>query len=290
MYSEKTEIVDVVAVDNGFSLSKKAGDLYEAARNGDVIRRHNISDSPAVVNYAYVGLSEVKKDSSGFKFKFASGDEFTASDADAYPSASSVSDSNVPEDEPLIYDAIARAGTLADFIAVGEIFSPITHQKTTLYGLVLPDDTPDVPLYISIDGSEKATVELSSDEIVYDEFVGKKIVPKNGSLSDDTPYIVTYEKTSPALINLYDPDSSDTETYCPDGAYDSDNGVFVLDVSAAYERLKRGQNVWIRWYSDVHDGDVSVEQVLSYAVVNDTLYCSTWFMDGGFRFTNYTGE
>lgn len=96
MYSEKTEIVDVAAITENnsttYSLSMKAGDLYEAARNGDVIRRHNISDSPAVVNYAYVGLSEVKKDSNGYKFTFASGDEFTASDADAYPSASSVSD------------------------------------------------------------------------------------------------------------------------------------------------------------------------------------------------------
>lgn len=96
MYSEKTEIVDVVAITENnsttYSLSKKAGDLYEAARNGDVIRRHNISDSPAVVNFAYVGLSGVKKDSNGYTFAFSNGDVFIASTADAYPSATAVND------------------------------------------------------------------------------------------------------------------------------------------------------------------------------------------------------
>lgn len=98
MYSEKTEIVDVVAITENnsttYSLSKKAGDLFEAAKAGTVIRRHDVNETgnPDYKDYAYVGLSEVKLNGSGYTFKFASGDEFTASDADAYPSASSISD------------------------------------------------------------------------------------------------------------------------------------------------------------------------------------------------------
>ena len=100
MYSEKTEIIDVVKVVTGtgddavttYTLNKKAGDLYESALSGDVIRRHDISTTAGVVHNSYIGLSEVKKDSNGFKFVFANGDVFAASTADAYPSASAVSD------------------------------------------------------------------------------------------------------------------------------------------------------------------------------------------------------
>ncbi len=104
-------------------------------------------------------------------------------------------------------------------------------------------------------------------------------------IAGDRTFVMTETTYSPALINLYDPNSSDTDTYYPDGAYDSDAGAFVLDVSAAYERLKRGQNVWIRHY----DSRVLVELVVSYGVAYGNLFCQTFFSNGEWLFTNYTG-
>lgn len=93
MYSEKTTIVDVVSLgDDGFSLSITASDLYDAAKSGDVIRRHDISTDAGVHNWAYVGLSEVKLDSNGYTFTFSNGDAFSASADDDYPASDSVSD------------------------------------------------------------------------------------------------------------------------------------------------------------------------------------------------------
>lgn len=108
-------------------------------------------------------------------------------------------------------------------------------------------------------------------------------------IAGDRTFVMTETTYSPALINLYDPDSSDVETYYPDGAYDSDNEVFVLDVSAAYERLKRGQNVWIRWS---YDGGLRAELVSGYYEVEvkqagDVLMLLTF--DATFQFTNYKG-
>ena len=93
MYSEKTTIVDVVSLgDDGFSLSITASDLYDAAKSGDVIRRHDISTDAGVHNWAYVGLSEVKLDSNGYTFTFSNGDAFSASADDDYPTSETMSD------------------------------------------------------------------------------------------------------------------------------------------------------------------------------------------------------
>lgn len=93
MYSEKTTIVDVVSLgDDGFSLSITASDLYDAAKSGDVIRRHDISTDAGVHNWAYVGLLEVKLDSNGYTFTFSNGDVFSASLDDDYPASDTVSD------------------------------------------------------------------------------------------------------------------------------------------------------------------------------------------------------
>lgn len=92
MYSERTMIVDVIGNDvDGYSLDMKAGDLYVSAQSGDVLRRHATGTAAAPEN-KYVGLSGVKLSSGTYTFTFASGDEFTASSDDAYPSAESISD------------------------------------------------------------------------------------------------------------------------------------------------------------------------------------------------------
>ena len=91
-FTENSLVVDVVKISNSsFKLSVPAGDLMTAAMNGAVLRRHDLSTA-AVPNVLYVPLSEAKLQSGTYTFTFASGDIFTASAADAYPAASSVSD------------------------------------------------------------------------------------------------------------------------------------------------------------------------------------------------------
>ena len=91
-FTENSLVVDVVKISNSsFKLSVPAGDLLTAAMNGAVLRRHDLSTT-AVPNVLYVPLSEAKLSSGTYTFTFASGDKFTASAADAYPAASSVSD------------------------------------------------------------------------------------------------------------------------------------------------------------------------------------------------------
>ena len=91
-FSENSLVVDVIKISNSsYKLSVPAGDLLTAAMNGAVLRRHDLSTA-AVPNVLYVPLSEAKLSSGTYSFKFASGDVFTASSADAYPAASSVSD------------------------------------------------------------------------------------------------------------------------------------------------------------------------------------------------------
>lgn len=91
-FSENSLVVDVIKISNSsYKLSVPAGDLLTAAMNGAVLRRHDLSTA-AVPNVLYVPLSESKLSSGTYTFTFASGDAFTASAADAYPAASSVSD------------------------------------------------------------------------------------------------------------------------------------------------------------------------------------------------------
>ena len=91
-FSENSLVVDVVKISNSsYKLSVPAGDLLTAAMNGSVLRRHDLSTA-AVPNVLYVPLSEAKLQSGTHTFTFANGDAFTASAADAYPTAESVSD------------------------------------------------------------------------------------------------------------------------------------------------------------------------------------------------------
>ena len=91
-FTENSLVVDIVKISNSsYKLSVPAGDLLTAAMNGAVLRRHDLSTA-AVPNVLYVPLSEAKLSSGTYTFTFASGDKFTASAADAYPAASSVSD------------------------------------------------------------------------------------------------------------------------------------------------------------------------------------------------------
>ena len=91
-FTENSLVVDVIKISNSsYKLSVPAGDLLAAAMNGAVLRRHDLSTA-AVPNVLYVPLSEAKLSSGTYTFTFASGDKFTASAADAYPAASSVSD------------------------------------------------------------------------------------------------------------------------------------------------------------------------------------------------------
>lgn len=121
----KLEIRDA----RGYTLNKKAGDLYESALSGDVIRRHDISISGRV-NFSYIGLAEVKKDDNGFMFKFANGDVFAASSADEYPSAQTMSDK---QDEPLpiltYYSSTSSAGQLKIGSASGTNTTSADEQK-----------------------------------------------------------------------------------------------------------------------------------------------------------------
>ena len=96
-FTENSLVVDVVKISNSsFKLSVPAGDLLTAAMNGAVLRRHDLSTA-VVPNVLYVPLSEAKLSSGTYTFTFASGDKFTASTADAYPAASSVSDNTDSE-------------------------------------------------------------------------------------------------------------------------------------------------------------------------------------------------
>lgn len=91
-FSENSLVVDVIKISNSsYKLSVPAGDLLTAATNGAVLRRHDLSTA-AVPNVLYVPLSEAKMQSGTYTFTFANGDAFTASAADAYPTAESVSD------------------------------------------------------------------------------------------------------------------------------------------------------------------------------------------------------
>ena len=96
MYSAETTIVDVKQTgESEYTLSMTAKELYVAAQSGDVLRRHDVSASDKAPEKKYVALSGVKfAEATGkYTFTFASGDVMEASSADAYPTASSISDS-----------------------------------------------------------------------------------------------------------------------------------------------------------------------------------------------------
>ena len=95
MYSAETTIVDVKQTgEEEYTLSMTAKELYVAAQSGDVLRRHDVSESDKAPEKKYVALSGVKfAEATGkYTFTFASGDVMEASSADAYPTSSSISD------------------------------------------------------------------------------------------------------------------------------------------------------------------------------------------------------
>lgn len=267
-------VVDVIATDDGYQLSRPAQDLYIAY---EVVRRH--IDSDGVRHYAQMSSAKITDD--GYEFKFETGDVFTCASHEDRPASATVSDAIAggSSDEPLIYEVeeTVYTGVLGEYEQV----------IWAIYACKLNDDWTAVMSTLTESELDSAVVYVDG---VADEYHllsdGIHVV---GTLETDVGKPVEIKvaktKTSPALINLYDPDSADTETYYPDGAYDSDEGVFVLDVSAAYERLKRGQNVWIRWYY----GDVLLtELVYTYYEKDDALLMET--ADTSYKFSNYTGE
>lgn len=95
MYSAETTIVDVKQTgESEYTLSMTAMDLYVAAQSGDVIRRHDVSESNTAPEKKYVALSGVKfaETTGKYTFTFASGDVFESASDAAYPTAESVSD------------------------------------------------------------------------------------------------------------------------------------------------------------------------------------------------------
>lgn len=273
-------VVDVIATDDGYQLSRPAQDLYIAY---EVVRRH--IDSDGVRHYAQMSSAKITDD--GYEFKFETGDVFTCASHEDRPASATVSDAiaggSAAEDEPLIGEKTVFSGVLGAYESLVPLGKAclLPDEWAAVSASLTDDELASIIVYV--DGS---TGNVSSPYMLsFDE----QHVANTAASDVGKPVEIKIPAISPALINLYDPDSSDTETYYPDGAYDSDEGVFVLDVSAAYERLKRGQNVWIRWYIPANDR-VHVEQVLNYAVENDILICSTWSMDGSWEFTNYTGS
>lgn len=112
--------------------------------------------------------------------------------------------------------------------------------------------------------------------------------------SSDEPLIGEHT-FSPALINLYDPDSEDTTNYLSDGVEYDDGYVVSFDVSAAYERLKRGLPVWVRVFDpDMGDaGAVTIGLVLNYLLTDDDELQLAFSMNNYTAFVycdNYTGE
>ena len=96
MYSAETTIVDVKQTgEEEYTLSMTAKELYVAAQSGDVLRRHDVSESDKAPEKKYVALSGVKfAEATGkYTFTFASGDVMETTSADAYPTSSSISDS-----------------------------------------------------------------------------------------------------------------------------------------------------------------------------------------------------
>lgn len=210
-------------------------------------------------------------------------DAFRAAVGKAAP-AGGGSGGSAAEDEPLIGEKTVFSGVLGayeslvplgkacllpdEWAAVSESLTDDELASIIVYvdGSATGDGYPYV---LSLDGQHVSNTTASD--------VGKSVEIKIPAIS-------------PALINLYDPDSSDTETHYPDGAYDSDEGVFVLDVSAAYERLKRGQNVWIRYF------DVNMESLLFSSVIafygnddGDVLTMIDGYNTISWVFTNFNG-
>lgn len=91
-------VVDVIATDDGYQLSRPAQDLYIAY---EVVRRH--IDSDGVRHYAQMSSARITDD--GYEFKFETGDVFTCASHEDRPASVTVSDVQVVA--PLVYRAAA---------------------------------------------------------------------------------------------------------------------------------------------------------------------------------------
>ena len=78
-------VVDVIATDDGYQLSRPAQDLYIAY---EVVRRH--IDSDGVRHYAQMSSARITDD--GYEFKFETGDVFTCASHEDRPASATVSD------------------------------------------------------------------------------------------------------------------------------------------------------------------------------------------------------
>ncbi len=78
-------VVDVIATDDGYQLSRPAQDLYIAY---EVVRRH--IDSDGVRHYAQMSSAKITDD--GYEFKFENGDVFTCASHEDRPASATVSD------------------------------------------------------------------------------------------------------------------------------------------------------------------------------------------------------
>lgn len=78
-------VVDVIATDDGYQLSRPAQDLYIAY---EVVRRH--IDSDGVRHYAQMSSAKITDD--GYEFKFETGDVFTCASHEDRPASATVSD------------------------------------------------------------------------------------------------------------------------------------------------------------------------------------------------------
>lgn len=94
-------VVDVIATDDGYQLSRPAQDLYIAY---EVVRRH--IDSDGVRHYAQMSSARITDD--GYEFKFETGDVFTCASHEDRPASATVS------------DAIAGGSSNAIYITVGQ--------------------------------------------------------------------------------------------------------------------------------------------------------------------------
>ena len=114
-------------------------------------------------------------------------------------------------------------------------------------------------------------------------------------LVGDLHFVITQTVKSPALLDLYDENDPNGDTsYLPDGVeIDDENGDYVVnfDTSAAYDRLRKGQRVWVRMYDNVL-GSVGYGIVSYFAEVEYNNEAAILFVAYGINviLTNYTGE
>lgn len=164
-----------------YSLSMKAGDMYESALSGTLIRRHDVGSS-GTVNFVYVGLSEVKKDSNGFTFTFANGDVYEAPDADSYPCASSVSDK---QDAPIpvltYYSNTSSGGQLKIGSTSGDSTKKADWEK------IKSALANGLPVVVVVSGLPLSVIGLKTAVASY-TLTASVVIPYNGSNALRTVY------------------------------------------------------------------------------------------------------